>query len=318
MTSLLIKSKTGATRGAIIILGLVIAAACLFLIARPGPDDYLAETEPPSSPGSLPSLSPGMPYRAAVAPRPDTRKGSEAAQYQQLLDAIQESLQVERLPPSGDPDEAIRSQTRKSHHQVKSLINKARRRGLKGEDLYRVVQDQIAVDYGPEALKILDSYRLLEEELAGQDLRDMTPSEIYDFEYAARRRAFGHEVAEMLFYEDEAYARYHMARQEILDDPAFTEGERQDRILDQRRTLKVELASKGTYVTFGDEARKEVNQRLREKYGDRVDTMTSEENIAAILDVYQDEIPQDIIESAERILQRARARREASAPQDGL
>lgn len=150
---------------------------------------------------------------------------------------------------------------------------------------------------------MLEGYRRLEEDLANADLDSMGPEDRFEYTVRARREAFGEETAENLFFEQEAYTQYKLEEEAITQATDLTEAEKRSEIMGRRNALQVELASRGSYVSFADERRNELDQRLRERYGDSaVDAMSEEERAAAVWALYREELPPEMLAKAEKVL----------------
>ncbi len=168
-------------------------------------------------------------------------------------ESLRKAFTVERVDRMGDPGGLERATARRDYYRVKAQIEQAGRRGLEGEDLYRAVEDVLQEDSGEGLLEMLAGFRVLEEELSKANLDAMSPREKHAYRYAARRRAFGDETADMLFLEEEAFTRYKLETKAVRDDASLTEEERESKIRAFRRFLKVELASTGASIVFADE-----------------------------------------------------------------
>jgi len=121
--------------------------------------------------------------------------------------------------------------------------------GVYDQAFYHLVeQDRV------EAVPLLDGHRRLQEELASDSLDSLDRSGRIAYRWEARRRAFGPDVAALLFSREEAMERYEVDRLAVAADPGLTDEERAGRIRDRRAALKVELAAQGTYVSFPADA----------------------------------------------------------------
>ncbi len=236
-------------------------------------------------------------------------EGQQEQASQNVWEALQEILQVERIAPFEDPEKRARAAAKSDFNLLRQRIKEFEAQGLGGEELYAALEQRL-VDEGAEgARKMLDGYRRLEETLAAADLDGMSPEGRFEFLVKARRDAFGEETAEQLFFEKEAYTHYKLEEKAIAKDTGLTDAEKQAEIIGRRNTLQVELASRGSYVSFADERRIELNQRLRERYGESVGTMSEEERRAAVLDLYRNELPPETLERVEQVLTAQAARK---------
>jgi len=221
-----------------------------------------------------------------------------------LWQQIQQAMQVERIHHSGDESRRERSVARRDSSKVKRLLTELRGRGLRGEALYAAAEEQLMAAHGPGVLKMLDGYRRLEEEVAKEVLDGMNPEERFEYLHQARREAFGEEMAHMLFFKDEARERYYLEERSLREDPDLSEEMKAERIQELRKQLKVDLASQGTTIQFADERLQALEERLRERYGESVETMTPEERDQAIWDMYSEELPPEIMERIQKIKNR--------------
>lgn len=281
-----------------------------FLVLATGSYVFLSNSkEPPSvgkaSAGNMRSTSLPKPIEQsptnAIA---KTRQSSEVEGTIDFWQKIQHTLQVERVHHSGDEKIEERSIARKDSRNVRRLLKQLRGQGFRGEALYAAAEEQLLADYGPGVLKMLDGYRQLEEEVAKEDLDAMTPEERFDYLHQARQVAFGEETAHMLFFKDEARDRYYFDERALREDPDLSEEMKTERIQALRKQLKVDLASQGTTIQFADERLQALEERLRERYGESVETMTPEERDQAIWDMYSEELPPEIMERIQKIKNR--------------
>jgi lipase chaperone LimK len=219
-----------------------------------------------------------------------------------VWEVFQEILKVERIAPFEDPEQRLRAVARRDFNQLKQQVKEFEAQGLGGEALYAAIEQRLLEENDEGALKMLDGYRRLEETLAAGDLDGMSPEERFEYVVEARRGAFGEETAEAIFFEKEAYTQYKLEEKAIVEDAGLTEAEKQAEIIGRRNSLQVELASRGSYVSFGDERRIELERKLGERYGESVRAMSEEERRAAILDVYRDELPPETVERVEQVL----------------
>jgi len=221
-----------------------------------------------------------------------------------LWQKLQQTLAVERVHHSGDEKIIERGIARKNLSQVKRLLNTLKQQGLRGEDLYAEAGEQLMAAHGPAALKMLDGYRRLDEALAKEDLDDMSPEERLKYLHQTRQAAFGEEMAHMLFFKDEARQQYYLDERALKEDPDLSEEMKAERIQELRKKLRVDLASQGTTIQFADERAQALEERLRERYGESVETMTSEEREQAIWDMYSEELPPEVMEKVKEMKSR--------------
>ncbi len=259
-----------------------------------------------SSPEILPALNKVPDPSDTVTPTP------KSTSFAHLLDAIEKAWHVERVNASKDPQYYQRSRARKTFSRVKRVLKALRREGLRGDDLFYAAENQLAEKYGPEILDFLDRYRLLDKELKELDKASLSKEEEFEAIHEARLAAFGPELADMLFFEDEAYKRQQFAEKDILEDTSLTPEEQQKAIRKNREEYKVKMASKGTAVSFGDERQAELNNKLRERYGAIAETWSPQERKDATWEMYREEMPPAVIESAEKIIAKQTARKLAA------
>jgi hypothetical protein len=236
-------------------------------------------------------------------------EGQQGQASQNVWEALQEILKVERVAPFEDPQKRARAAAKSDFNLLRQRVKEFETQGLGGEELYAALEERLIAENAQGALKMLDGYRRLEETLAATDLDGMSPEERFEVVVEARRDAFGQETAEQIFFEKEAYTRYKLEEKAIVKDAGLTEAEKQAAIIGRRNTLEVELASRGSYVSFADERRSALDQRLRERYGPSVGTMSEEERRVAILDLYRDELPPETLERVQQVLASQTARR---------
>ncbi len=228
-----------------------------------------------------------------------------------VWEVLQEILEVERIAPYDDPEQRARSAARQDFHRARQRIRDLRSQGFGGEELYAVAEQGFVDEEAQGALEMLDGYRRLEQDLDSTDLDGMTPEERFAYVVEARRDAFGEETAEDLFFEKEAYTRYKLEEKAIVADTDLTELEKRAEIIGRRNTLQVELASRGSYVSFADERRNELDRKLRERFGANVEAMSEEERRAAVLELYREELPPEALERIEQVLAAQAARQAA-------
>lgn len=238
----------------------------------------------------------------AASPAPESADPSLQPGDTDLWQAIQDLLKVERVHHSGDPKKEARDIARNDYNHIKQLLKLLRTQGLEGDALYDDAEEQLVQAYGPRILKVLEGYRLLEEELAKVDLDAMTPEERFEYIHEARQYAFGEEMADNIFYNQEAFARYQLFEKSILADTSLSPETQQDALDERRKALQVDLAARGSYVSFADERQKELERKLQARYGDSLETMTAEEHKSAIWEMYSEELPPDVMDKVGRIL----------------
>jgi len=227
-----------------------------------------------------------------------------------LWKAIEDAIRVERVDPTGDPTAKERAIAWEDYHQLIQRILEFQQQGLQGNALYESVEARLQETRDIRALRFFESYRRLQQELDGADLEAMSTAERFLFVRRARQEAFGEEMADLLFFEEEAYGRYKLNEKAVLEDTSRNYEEQQETIRALRNSLQVELASRGTYVSFAEDRQAEMESKLRERFGDRVAEMSAEDRQEALWKMYREELPQELLEKAEQIAAR-RARREA-------
>ncbi len=233
----------------------------------------------------------------------------QANDSQNVWEALQKILKVERLAPFEDPEKSARAAAKRSFNLLRQRVKELEALGLEGEDLYAALEQRLEDENAEESLRLLSGYRRLEEDLAGAGLDGMHPEDRFEYVVKARRDAFGEETAEDLFFEKEAYTRYKMEEQAIAQDTDLTESEKRAEIVGRRNTLQVELASRGSYVSFADERQSELTRKLLERYGESLQAMSEEERRAAILELYREELPPDTLDKVEQVLSAQAERR---------
>jgi lipase chaperone LimK len=226
-----------------------------------------------------------------------------------LWKALRDVLEVERIAPNEDPQQRARDIARRDFRELNQVVRELRQQGLEAGALYAAVEDRLSEANDEGALEMLDGYRRLEEGLAAVDLDAMVPEERFEIVVKARRDAFGEEMAENLFFEQEAYTQYKLEEEAILKDKGLTEAEKQAEITGRRNALQVDLASRGSYVSFGDERGGALDQKLRESYGEGVTAMSEEQRRAAILALYREELLPEMLSRVEQVLAGQEARR---------
>jgi lipase chaperone LimK len=215
---------------------------------------------------------------------------------------LQEAFKVERINPSEDPKQRARAAAKSDFSLLNQSVKELEAEGLEGDELYAALEARLMEENAEGALQLLEGYRRLEGELANAGLDGMNPEERFEVVVKARRDAFGEETAEHLFFEKEAYTRYKLEEKAIAQDTGLTEAEKEAEIIGRRNALQVELASRGSYVSFADERRRDLDRRLGERYGERVGAMSEEERRAAVLEMAREDLPPETVEKAERIL----------------
>jgi hypothetical protein len=277
---------------------------------------YHINTEPVLTEGSGPFVvDPGkdpIPMKGAHTASIDTEPSGDREDGD-LWKAIQKAFHAKRVHYSGDQKRMERGIAQKDFHRMKRLLKEYRDLGLTGDDLYAAVEDRLFDRYGPGVLKMLTGYRLLEQTMAGVDLHALSHEERFEYTYQARRAAFGEELADMLFSSREGFKELKLQEMVILEDTSLSPEEQQEEISTRRKAFKVELASLGGYVNFGDERRKNLEGKLQKRYGEAaVAAMSPEERQEAIRAMYREELPPEIIEAAEQILIKRAKRKTAS------
>ena len=118
-----------------------------------------------------------------------------------------------------------------------------------------------------------------------------------------RLDAFGPDLAETFFHEEEAHERYRLRARAILGDGSLTGEEREAALAQERVAFKLDLASRGAMVSLAEERRESLDRRLRERYGKSVDTMSAPERRAAVMEMLRDDMPPDLYARALAILE---------------
>ncbi len=243
-------------------------------------------------------------------PRVDTDR-FQNQRAEDIREPLQETTNIDEAQLAENMERKERVLARTNYGRVNELLRELKNQGLEGDALYAAAADQLVEAYGPDILKLLDGYRSLEQELAENDLTAMSPAERFDYLHKARLHAFGRDMADSLFFETEAYTRNNLEEEAILDDTSLTREEQQGKIANLRNTLQSELASRGTQVSFADERRQELDNKLRDRYGSGLDAMSPEERKAAMWEMYREEMPPAIVEQAERVVAAQERRRAA-------
>ncbi|MEW6442302.1 MAG: lipase secretion chaperone [bacterium] len=234
----------------------------------------------------------------------DPTDRAEEADKPGFRGSLGEALRIERVHPSADPEREQRALARRDFLELSRVIHDLRSAGLTGEALFDAARAQLGESPDPQTLRLLDSLQSLDEQLALTNPGAMSPEEQFEALRSARRNAFGQEMADLLFGEEEAYQEYKLKEKAILADPGRTPEEQQGEITALRNALQVELAKKGTYLSFADDRKGELESRLRERVGDRFDEMTAEDRKTAMWEMYREELPPEIMEKAEEIASR--------------
>jgi len=301
-------NTNGSTSGPLLlVLGVLVAAVVAgSMWVRHGRVDDPPEgtAEPASVHETRDAVTGDRHYTLSIAT--DTGQDEES---QNVWEVLKEVLKVERLAPFEDPERRARAAAKSDFNLLRQWGKEFEAQGLEGEELYAALEERLIAENAQGALKMLDGYRRLDETLAATDLDGMSPEERFEYVAEARRDAFGEETAEQIFFEREAYTQYKLEEKAIARDEGLTEAEKQAEIIGRRNALQVELASRGSYVSFADERRSALDQRLRERYGESVGTMSEEERRAAILDLYRDELPPETLERVQQVLAAQTARR---------
>jgi hypothetical protein len=178
---------------------------------------------------------------------------------QTLLAALGGGLleRVQRPDHASDPGFAQRFALQKRYQEIETLVRQVRREGAGGGEpgaLYDEAYNRLLKANGADAVPLLDGCLRLEDELASALLPSMSRAERIAARWPARRRAFGDEMAGLLFARREALERYEIDRLALAADGALTAEERARRLDARRQALKVELAAQGSYVAFADAA----------------------------------------------------------------
>jgi hypothetical protein len=178
---------------------------------------------------------------------------------QDLLAALGGGLlgRIQRPDHAGDPEFAQRTALQRRYQDVEALIREVRREGAAGGEpgvLYDEAYNRLLKANGADAVPLLDGILRLEDELASALLPSMSRAERIQARWPARRRAFGEDMARLLFGRKEAMERYEIDRLAIAADGAATPEQRAQRLAARRQALKVELAVQGSYVAFSDPA----------------------------------------------------------------
>ena len=288
------------------VLGLAIAGGGVWVLRG---DVEVSPQQEPATVGVDETTNPVTGDKHYTLSIPMDREQPQASQ--DLWKAFQEILRVERTAPFEDPKAEARAVAKRDYNQVRQQVKELEGQGLEGEGLYAAIEERLTEEGAEGALKMLEGYRRLEEDLARVDLDKMGPEERFAYVVEARRNAFGQETADKIFFEKEAYTQYKLEERAIVEATGLTEPEKEAEITGRRNALQVELASRGSYVSFADERRDELDRRLRERYGESVASMSGEERRAAVLALYTDELPPETIGRVEQILAAQTARREA-------
>ncbi len=292
----------------IIVRSLLIPSCLIFFSIIAGITLYLSgskELLPPEQAAPLNSFQTDQPAKArTVHPVLGVNDNEHSLQNKNddLWQAFQDIIRVERVDYSGDPKKKKRSIAKKNYKRVKQLLKSLRSQGLEGDALYHEAENQLAEAYGLHILKMLEGYRLLEEELAKADLNALAPEERFDYTQNVRQYAFGEERADHLFFEQETFARYQLDENAIMEDTSLSSEAAQEMLFERRKTLHVDLAARGAYISFADKRKEELENKLQARYGDSLEAMTAEERKVAIWDMYSDELPSEIMDKVGRIL----------------
>ncbi len=287
------RSQKGSTRPSVIMAGTVLSLLLMVFAL------YAYRTHPSEETSSC-NVTAG-PKTVRSTHSTDTLNPAGSKEKRDLFAVLQKAMQVERVHYSGDPKRLERAKTRKIFSKMEQLVEKLRAQGLEGDDLYAAATAQLIEKYGPQAVKILDGYRLLEQELADADMDAMSPEERFESTYNARRVAFGEELAGMLFFSGEARMRHRFHERDIREDSALSEETKEEQIQVLRKKLRVDLASHGTTIRFADERRQALEEKLRKRYGESLESMTPEARDQAIWDMYSEELPPEVMEKIAKI-----------------
>ncbi len=188
--------------------------------------------------------------------------------------------------------------------KLSALVGQIEQEGLAaaGPDaLYEEALGRLFDSGDSEAVPLLEGRRLLDQELATADFRDMTLAERIAFRSEARRRAFGDEAATTLFGRQEAIERYQIDILALEEDATLDEAGRAGRMEERREALRIELAAQGSYVGFVGEDRASVDATLRERLGRRFDEMGEDQKREARRQVYLEQLPPELRDEVESI-----------------
>ncbi len=139
------------------------------------------------------------------------------------------------------------------YRDVVSLVRQIRRAGVSGLErnkLYDQAYDRLLKADQAHAVPLLDGHLRLEEEMATSRLGTDGRAQRIASRWEARRRAFGDEMADLLFGRQEAMERYEVDRLAIAADRMLSAAQKAQRLERRRAALKVELAAQGSYVSF--------------------------------------------------------------------
>jgi hypothetical protein len=214
---------------------------------------------------------------------------------------------IERVNPVLDARFQERQELRQKYLEVKTLVRQVRLEGYTGENagvLYDECEQRLLSANQADSVPLLEGHFRLEEEMDGGDVKSMSQAERIAFRWEARRRAFGPERADLLFATDEAMERYEIDRLAIEADRSASKQQKDARLAKRRSALKVELAAKGTYVSFPDETQALLQSELRKRFGARFDRMTPGERSRETQRLARERLPAGVRESVEQILQR--------------
>ena len=162
---------------------------------------------------------------------------------------------VQRPSHAADPAFERRQALTRQYDRVVSLVRDVRREGLAGAEdnrLYDEAYNRLLQAKQADAVPLLDAHLRFEDELASALLPSMSRAERIAARWPARRRAFGADVAALLFGRKEAMERYEIDRLAIAADGALSAQDRAQRLQARRNALKVELAAQGSYVGFSE------------------------------------------------------------------
>ena len=174
--------------------------------------------------------------------------------HRALADALGAILaRAPRPDHSGDAAFDRRRLLQAQYRDVVSLVRQLRRAGVSGLErntLYDQAYEVLLKADQAHAVPLLDGHLRLEEEMATSRLGTDGRAQRIASRWEARRRAFGDEIAELLFGRQEAMERYEVDRLALAADPALSATQKARRLERRREALKVELAAQGSYVSF--------------------------------------------------------------------
>lgn len=185
---------------------------------------------------------------------PDGTLQTTDRRTQRALGAVFGSIQG--LDHYRDPRFGQRQALRREYDGVVALVKEMRREGYSVDSnaLYDEASRRLAASGTTDALPLLDGYLRLEAEYENAEMSGMSHADRIRFRWQARRWAFGDELASLLFTREEAVERYQIDKLALDSDGYSSPRDKARRLARLRQQLKVELASKGSYVSFPDES----------------------------------------------------------------